>query len=468
MRKDPAEYLKSIIAKNTEAAERDYERIKSEIVRRKVVLGKTPINTFLTPLFVKSKQNTFLTTVSTKMFLILNKIIDLYFTEDSIAGEFILNSTEKKLIEIEPGYKNQCTIMRVDAFLEPKNSNSLRILECNTDSPGGMSKVDEINKLFLESRTIKKFCSMYKIEEPIVSKQVLLEALLTCYKEFVKNRKIVETKKIKKYKPVIAIVDLPTTKNIEEFMKIKRYFESWGVKTIVGFPENLKYDGKNLYLKNLKIDLVYKRVIVKELIESTTKIKGLNDLIVAYRAGDVCLINSLRVSLLNKHVFSCLSDGRFDEYLTKEEIKLVKSVVPWTRNLIAGETVVPDGERRDMEKFLQSDKDLLVIKPSGDYGGKNVYIGRQVAEEKWLELLERAFKEKNWVVQKFINIPKYEFPIFSTRSNLKFEKMYVNVSPYVFNGKYASSLVRVSREKVINVSRGGGIVPLFVVKRLSK
>ena len=40
----------------------------------------------------------------------------------------------------------------------------------------------------------------------------------------------------------------------------------------------------------------------------------------------------------------------------------------------------------------------------------------------------------------------------------------MNISPYVFNGKYVGSLGRVSSKDVINVSAGGGIIPIFTMK----
>ena len=41
------------------------------------------------------------------------------------------------------------------------------------------------------------------------------------------------------------------------------------------------------------------------------------------------------------------------------------------------------------------------------------------------------------------------------------EKKNLNVNPYIFKGKYVGCLGRISESKVINVSAGGGIIPIF-------
>ena len=55
-----------------------------------------------------------------------------------------------------------------------------------------------------------------------------------------------------------------------------------------------------------------------------------------------------------------------------------------------------------------------------------------------------------------MNIPEEFFPVVD--SGLRFEPRKVNLNPYLFGGRYAGSFVRLSKESVINVSVGGGMV----------
>ena len=66
-----------------------------------------------------------------------------------------------------------------------------------------------------------------------------------------------------------------------------------------------------------------------------------------------------------------------------------------------------------------------------------------------------------WTLQKFVDIPEQVFPVMAP--DLVFEPRKVNLNPYLFGGRYAGSVVRLSTNSVLNVSVGGGMAPAFVV-----
>ena len=59
-------------------------------------------------------------------------------------------------------------------------------------------------------------------------------------------------------------------------------------------------------------------------------------------------------------------------------------------------------------------------------------------------------------------IPEEPFPTFEEGS-LRFEMLNVNANPFYVLGSEAGAVTRASRGAVINVSAGGGSVPMFVV-----
>jgi hypothetical protein len=66
-----------------------------------------------------------------------------------------------------------------------------------------------------------------------------------------------------------------------------------------------------------------------------------------------------------------------------------------------------------------------------------------------------------WTVQEYVPIPEEPFPVFDpdfTTTSLK-----VNLNPYLFGGRFAGAIVRLSRESVINVSAGGGVIPALTL-----
>jgi uncharacterized circularly permuted ATP-grasp superfamily protein len=104
-----------------------------------------------------------------------------------------------------------------------------------------------------------------------------------------------------------------------------------------------------------------------------------------------------------------------------------------------------------------------VIKPTFGYGGRGVNVGREKTEGEWDQLLQDAAgKPGEWTLQEYVEIPEEPFPVFGPK--LRFEPRKVNLNPYLFGGTYAGSFVRLSKSSIINVTAGGGMVPVFVLE----
>ncbi len=108
--------------------------------------------------------------------------------------------------------------------------------------------------------------------------------------------------------------------------------------------------------------------------------------------------------------------------------------------------------------LIRKEKDRFVIKPSDAFGGKGVCIGRESDSARWDEVIEEAL-EGRWVVQEAIDIPEELFPYFTPENGLGRKK--VNLNPFAFGSRYAGSVARISTSSVINVSAGGGILPVI-------
>ncbi len=77
--------------------------------------------------------------------------------------------------------------------------------------------------------------------------------------------------------------------------------------------------------------------------------------------------------------------------------------------------------------------------------GKVKIINRKVREQKASAEESRKHRKKTYKITLLI-------------SSVGFEKF--NVNPFVFAHKYAGSVARLSDQSVINVSAGGGLVPV--------
>jgi len=103
-----------------------------------------------------------------------------------------------------------------------------------------------------------------------------------------------------------------------------------------------------------------------------------------------------------------------------------------------------------------------VLKPNDDYGGRGVFFGERVTAPEWDAALSVAL-EKDYVVQEKIDLRTEVFPIFGDTS-WALQPMYVDTNPFLFGGRVAGVMVRLSDSPVANVTSGGGETGFFVVE----
>jgi hypothetical protein len=77
-----------------------------------------------------------------------------------------------------------------------------------------------------------------------------------------------------------------------------------------------------------------------------------------------------------------------------------------------------------------------------------------------------ADRASAWVAQERIAIRREIFPM-QTENGVEMRDMLVDFAPYIFRGKMAGCLTRLSSTGLANVTSGGGQVPSFVVERKS-
>jgi uncharacterized circularly permuted ATP-grasp superfamily protein len=108
-------------------------------------------------------------------------------------------------------------------------------------------------------------------------------------------------------------------------------------------------------------------------------------------------------------------------------------------------------------------KDELVLKPARGYGGKGVHLGSATDEDTRGGLVDEHLDDGDWIVQRAARIPQDLYPMLDD-GEVQLVPANVNVNPFVFGGAYAGAYTRISRERVINVAGGGGLVPTLTVE----
>jgi len=149
---------------------------------------------------------------------------------------------------------------------------------------------------------------------------------------------------------------------------------------------------------------------------------------------------------------------------------VIRQHVPWTRVV---EDVKTDyqGKPIALLDYIRKNQKDLVLKPSDEYGGTGVTLGWEVDAKHWEKSIEAALpggksaKEHGcWIVQEKIAMRRGEFPHIGANGKVEFRDMLVDLAPYMFRGKLAGFLTRLSASSLANVTSGGGQIPAFRVE----
>src|SRR6202035_2715504 len=333
---------------------------------------------------------------------------------------------------------------------------SLKFAEYNGESPAGAGYSETLAEIFNGLPLMTQFSNRYAVHTyPLSAK--LLDALVLSYLDWGGKSK----------RPQIAIVDWKGVPTWSEFEILKARFEKMGVPTLVADPRDLTFDGKKLTAHGKKIDLVYHRVLMNDIVAKPPECAALVN---AYTAKAVCVANSFRCKIPHvKTFFAVLTDERNDALFSPPERKIIANHVPWTR-VVADVRTVHGGKSVDLLEFMRKERENLVLKPSDEYGGTGVALGWETSERDWDEAIGRAVTATKpgetscaWIVQERIPIRREVFPYITPDKNVEFRDMLVDLAPYLFRGKLCGFLTRLSATGLANVTSGGGQVPAFRV-----
>jgi len=369
-------------------------------------------------------------------------------TDAALRKELDLTPEEEAVVQIDGGYGAPDVSARLDGFLT--GQGDFHFVEYNADSPGGLGYGDALGEIFQRMPVMREFGKRFPFRTfPVRS--FTFTALLSAYKRWGG-----------KGLPTIAIIDWRDAPTLNEFFLFRDFFQARGCQVQIGSPEDLHYDGTQLFLNDFPVDLIYKRVIVGELLQEF----GLDHpLYQAVRDHAVCMVNGFGVQMLfKKIVFALLSNPKYQIAFNTETLQSIRKHIPWTRKL--GESKTTYGsETVDLIPFVLTNRENIVLKPNGEYGGKGVLLGWQCDDSQWEAAIQAAL-QSSYVVQERVELGAEIYPSLID-GRLSFDERYFDLDPYVWNGNRAEGCgVRLSRLAILNVSAGGGsATPLFVIRK---
>ena len=347
-----------------------------------------------------------------------------------------MSEAEAALAAIDPGPGPASTAARADAFLLPQ---SLEFAEYNAESPAGPAYSQRLADVFDGGPLMARFKTRYDVRF-YTPMDAILRALLQTWREWSGTSST----------PRMAIVDWRDVPTWSEFELLRDAFNSAGVDTTIHDPRDLTFDGKGLAAGGRRIDVVYRRVLINDIVARPDDCAALVE---AYRAGAVCMANTLRCKIAHKKAFfALLTDERYRSLFDRADLEAVRGHVPWTRMVDAA-----------VAGRLAAERERFVLKPNDEYGGTGVTLGWDTDASRWTAALDRAVADGGWIAQERIAVRRETFPMCDG-SAVAERDMLVDFAPYVFRGRVAGFLTRLSATGLANVTSGGGQVPAFVVQ----
>ena len=403
-----------------------------------------PTCPFLRPHFMSRKQYDEIVYASETIADAEKSLTYAALEDEKLLARFDLTVMEKRLVRVDPGYEKICVTSRLDTFV---SGDEFKFLEYNAETPAGVGDQMQLEIVLQRIPLIKDFLAHNQNWRP-KPHQKLLQSLFTSYREFGGR----------KSKPNIAIVDWEGVSTESEFYILKDHFESMGFPTIVLDPEEIEYDGNKLNAGSFEIDIVYKRVLIHELLE---KVDESHPLIRSYIDGNLCIANSFRVKIPHKKMsFAILTDEQYANMFTEEQLEVIRKHIPWTRKVEEAKTTF-EGREVDLLQIIRKNRDRFLIKPNDDYGGKGIVLGWENSQGEWESAIEEALTD-SFVVQEKVSIEKKEFPVFDKKVTM--EKLLVDFDPFLFQNKVEGGMVRLSSSSLVNVTQGGGQTALVILE----
>jgi uncharacterized circularly permuted ATP-grasp superfamily protein len=422
---------------------------------RRLTFGDRVHCPFLRPFFLSASDEGRIRRAAETLAAVGERVASEAMTSPALFAQLGITEAEERLVRIDPGYATASTASRLDAFLLPQPSTGeqggLHFAEYNAESPAGPAYTQKLAELFDGLEVMQRFRQRHAVRYHRTIEAVLA-ALLESYREWGGRAQ----------PPTIAIVDWRNVPTWTEFELLRDAFVAAGVPTVVCSPEDLEFDGHGLTTGGRAIDLVYRRVLINDILAEPEKCAAL---VRAYEARAACVANTFRCKLPHKKAFfAVLTDPRNAKLFSPMEHAVIAAHVPWTR-VVADVSTEKDGGEGSLLDIVRRERESLVLKPNDEYGGKGVLLGWEATAGAWDEAVQSALADPagTWIVQERIPVRREDFPQFDTEGRVTQRNMLVDLAPYLFRGKMTGYLTRLSATGLANVTSGGGQVPAFIV-----
>jgi hypothetical protein len=428
--------------------------LDAELRRRGLFFGDRALCTVLRPRFFTPEQYRLLRDRCAILLRAFDRAYQAAFEDAALRRQFGLVDWEEALIERDPGFPDASPTSRIDAFYLP-DEGEFHLTEYNAETPAGAAYGDALADTFLALPVMRTFLRRFDVR-PLPARHDVLHALLSAYAQWRGSRG-----RGSPATPRIAILDWREVPTYNEFVLWVDYLRARGLEARIVDPRDTELQAGRLVAGGEAIDLIYKRVLISELVERG----GPNHPVIrAVQSGAVCMVNPFRCKLLHKKAsLAVLSDERNVGLFSDDERQAIDAHIPWTRVVAERKTRHQD-RTVDLVPFIIEQRERLVLKPNDAYGGAGIVLGWEVDGATWEQAVRVALTEP-FVVQERVPIPSEPFPSVVNGRVILADRI-LDTAPFAYHGTHVDGCMsRLSTAALVNVTAGGGSqTPTFLVE----
>ena len=417
------------------------ERFREQMVSAEATFGGRVLCPYLRPNFMARSHFDYVRDAIREAMAAIEVVERRAFEDPRFFERMGLSEGEARLVRLPSSTRRFSANSRMDTFLTPE---SFKFVEYNAESPAGIAYADVLQDQFLAMPLMRRFVERFGLTR-LQCRQNVLDVLLAAYESWGGTAK-----------PRIAIVDYLDVPTRTEFELFKAFFESQGYETVIADPRALEMrDGRLVSPDGRPIDILYRRLLVNELLE---RVDACAALVQAVEQNAVCMVNSFRCKLLHKKLlFAALWSPDMQPFFSDVQRAVIRRHVPWTAR-VEDARVEFEGRSHDLLALARAEQQRMVLKPNDEYGGKGVVIGWEQTAADWERALTEALAYPH-VLQERVPTSRVAFP--DLQGNVA--PRVVDLDPFIFGDRVTGFLTRLSDTSLCNVTSGGGQVPTFLL-----
>lgn len=344
------------------------------------------------PTFISQSQYEENKKVTEQLFVIMKKIQNKVFNNDfdSIAQYYDFNQFSRDINYLKRVYnwssKGYKTLVGRGDFI--MSSTGLKLLEFNIATNVGGWQASIVKDQYFSNKIIVEFLKKNKLEVQVD------DTLTLFFKYYIENT----IKYVENVEKEINIFNIINPKEGARFFQnqfkivLQKYFPEYTGKMYCTKP-------KNMFIKNDMVFLGDKRI--HAIIDNSVTIG--ERFYESFGKNNVMIFNTpIGQILTNKLNMALLHDPKYNHVFSDEELAFIRQIIPYSFRI--------EPVNYDKLEDLVNNKNSWVIKHGYSSRGLDVFIGKEVSNNKWIEILDLSKKDRNWIAQEFVesNLYKYQ------------------------------------------------------------